>query len=221
MALRIPQLFSISELALLGKLNRVNDPVAGGSVVAGNTVPGGGTPNSQNLRAGQVGFEVELDANDALFFSDLAIGTLFAGVYQYVQSVVGGAAPVRGAAAFAATPTAAGAYQVTPDSATAANLNFPVGFYLNSVTPGNFCWIVTRGVAAAQFVTNVTNNANGQPVKIVNQAGLGFLEQLNTDFSAPTVATMTPYLNLAGYAAELPVDNAISRIYFNPILRML
>ena len=54
MSLRIAQVFSISEIALGGKLNRVNDAVAGGSVVLGSTIPGGGTPNAQNLRAGQV-----------------------------------------------------------------------------------------------------------------------------------------------------------------------
>src|SRR5262245_61088522 len=94
---RIPQLFSISELAPGGKLNRVNDTVAGGSQPLGSVVPGGGVVNAQNLRAGQLGFTVELDADTALSLSDTAIGTLFAGWYMYVKTVAAG---TRGCAAF-------------------------------------------------------------------------------------------------------------------------
>jgi hypothetical protein len=159
----------------------------------------------------------ELETAEALFYSDTTLGTLFAGVYQYVR--LDPACPVsaaRGDAAFIANPANAGNFLVTADSTVAANLNFVCGVFLGPLTAGNYGVIQIAGLASLQFVTNVTNNANAQPVKIVNQAGHGYGEQLNTDFSAPTVATMTPYLAAGMIAAELPVDNTITRVWLRP-----
>lgn len=214
MSLRIPTIpIRIGETATGGKINRINETLPGGtgqSPIPPQTVGVGAAP-------GQLGMAFELETADALFYSDTTLGTLFAGVYQYVR--LDPACPVsaaRGDAAFIANPANAGNFLVTADSTVAANLNFVCGVFLGPLTPGNYGVIQILGLASLQFVTNVTNNANAQPVKIVNQAGHGYGEQLNTDFSAPTVATMTPYLSAGMIAAELPVDSTITRVWLRP-----
>jgi hypothetical protein len=212
---RIPQIYSFSELvAAGGTLNGVNDPVAGGSIPAGNLT--GGTANQQNLRAGQVGFTVEVNAAQALQLSNTSVGTLYQGWYMYVKSATAG---VRGCAAFVSSLANAGDYIVTGDSATAATLLRPVGVYLNTVTAGYYTWIQIRGLASLQFVTAITNETDGYPVKIVDQSGTGRGEQVSADFAAGTpssIATMSPYMRAGIIAAELPVDNSISRVWLNP-----
>lgn len=222
MALRIPQLYSISEVALGGKLNRVNDPVAGGSIVSGNTVPGGGVANSQNLRAGQLGFEVELDAAEALRLSDTSIGTLFAGTYMYVQLGLGGAQPLRGNVAFISSIANGGNYIVSGDAATAGTLLRPVGVFINTITLGNFGWIQVSGLASLQFATAITNETDGALVKIVNQTGLGVGQQIAADLTASiTDVLVSAYVKTGMYAAELPVDNTITRVWMRPLTRLI
>src|SRR5262245_15212846 len=131
MSLRIPHLYRISELTVGGKLNRVNDAVAGGSNPTGFVVPAAGVRNAQNLRAGQLGFEVELTTAQALALSDTSIGTLFAGTYMYVKLATGGASPARGNVAFVSSIANAGLYTVSADAATAATLLRPVGIFIN------------------------------------------------------------------------------------------
>lgn len=212
---RIPQIYSFSELAADGgTINGVNDPVAGGSSPASNL--SGGTANAQNLRAGQVGFTVELNTEQALALSDTSVGTLYAGWYMYVKSATAG---VRGCAAFISSLANGGDYTVTGDSATAATLLRPVGIYLNTVTAGYYTWIQIRGLASLQFVTAITNETDGYPVKIVDQSGTGRGQQVSADWLGSTpssIALLSPYLQAGIIAAELPVDNSISRVWLNP-----
>src|SRR5262249_23352587 len=161
MSLRIAQVFSISELATLGKLNRVNDTTAGGSIPTGFAVPGGGAANTQNLRAGVLGFEVELNTATALLLSDTTVGTLVAGTYQYVHLQNTGAQPAGGNVAFVSSIPNAGLYVVAADSATAGTLLRPVGVFINAITLGNFGWIQVSGLTSLQFATTVTNAADG------------------------------------------------------------
>src|ERR1700758_821268 len=77
-------------------LNDVNDAVAGGAIVS---LPSGVTGPA--VSATQPGDRIVLDDATALALSDTAIGTLFGGIYMYVQTLSSStAAPARGTGAF-------------------------------------------------------------------------------------------------------------------------
>src|ERR1700676_698809 len=77
-------------------LNDVNDATLGGQI---QSVPAG-VPASQGIQT-QPGDRIVLDDATALALSDTAIGTLWGGIYEYVQSKAAStAAPAVGIAAF-------------------------------------------------------------------------------------------------------------------------
>jgi len=213
MSLRIPTSFATN----LGKLNTINE-----------STPGSIPSTSPAIRLGALGQEVELAtgasgpaALDSGLY-DSSIGTLYSGTYQYVQldsvAVLGA---VKGCAAFVSTIAKAGNYVVTTDSATAGTLLRFVGIFLNTVTIGNYCWIQTGGLGSLQFVTDVTNPVDGQLVKIVDQSGRGLGQQVAADISTPTIANLSAYVSTGLVAAELPVDNTITRVWMKPMVRLV
>src|SRR5438477_614882 len=88
-------IYSPDNVRLSGKLNDVNDSVAGGSVAGGTGFP---------MYGGLLGVRIALSAAEALALSDTTVGTLYGGIYQYVRFLTGATqAPARGNVAFWAT----------------------------------------------------------------------------------------------------------------------
>lgn len=129
----------IFELTAKG-LNAVNDPLPGQSVDGGRSFPG------------QVGVAVMLNAAEALKMSDTSVGTLYAGVYQYVKFYVSqSGTTVKGGPVYWQDPDN---FVVSADVATGAP-GF-AGVALNVVTKGNYGWILVVGKVQAQPLDNTT-----------------------------------------------------------------
>lgn len=125
-----------------GYLNTVNDPSPGVPLVS----PSGSIVQSYG---GQVGGDTYMTAADALKLSDVTgTGTLFEGIYKYVQFLsTSTAAPARGQILFWSNRSS---YIVTPD-VTAANVGKIAGICLNAVSKGNWGFIQVAGKASVLF----------------------------------------------------------------------
>jgi hypothetical protein len=144
-------------------LNDVNDSIVGGNIVS---LPSGvpAPPSSQTI----AGDRIVLDDATALALSDTAIGTLFGGIYQYVQSLLTSTGtPARGQVAFFRTADVGVTYQVTPDQTPTTALPTQVaGIYISAISKGNFGWIQIAGVANVLFHTTLTTTTVGNPVTV-------------------------------------------------------
>lgn len=141
-----------------GFLNTVNDPSPGVPLVS---------PSGMIVQpyGGQVGGDTYMSAADALKLSDVTnTGTLFEGIYKYVQFLsTSTAAPARGQILFWSNRAS---YIVTPD-ATAANIGKVAGICLNAVSKGNWGFIQIAGRASVLFKTGLTGTgADGVSVTV-------------------------------------------------------
>lgn len=120
---------------------------------AGETYPGG---NSSQLGGGDLGNEIFLTDAEAQALTDTSrtITRLRQGFYQRVLSKAGStASPAAGIAAYwDGTVDNLGNYIVTPDN----NNGIFVGFYLDSVAKGTYCWIQTGGVVNVKCASSIT-----------------------------------------------------------------
>lgn len=177
------------------KLNLVNDPTPGQSVASG-------TGAAQY--AGLLGSRVALGPKEIRF--DAATGTLFGGIYMYVQAKAGSTAnAARGTLAFWDVTATESLYVVTPDAKpTAAIPTLIAGVWLNAVTAGNYGWIQVAGRASVLFDTAVTAAAAGNWVTAkVSPTTAG-----SADVGAAAgVVTLAAYL---GVAETLPAVSTIS-----------
>lgn len=136
-------------------LNDVNDPAPG--------VPLASSSASGSIIQpyyGLVGKRLVLTAAMAKALSDTAIGTLYEGIYQYVQTKAAStAAPARGCLCYCQDYEN---YIVTPDvSATDPVLGGPnpglwAGVYISAPTKGNYCFIQIAGKASVQLKSGPT-----------------------------------------------------------------
>lgn len=133
-----------------GYLNTVNDPAPGALLASpsGMIVPTYG---------GQMGGKLTLNSKEALALSDTVnIGTLYGGVYQYVQFLAGTtAAPARGTVCYWSDREN---YVVTPD-VTAVNQGKVAGIYIGAPTKGNYGFIQIAGKATVKFKASLTKVA--------------------------------------------------------------
>lgn len=183
-----------------GLLNTVNDPNPGAVLAS----PSGSIVQSYY---GQVGGRLFLGAASALAMSDVAgTGTLFEGIYQYVQFKAASAvAPARGGLVVWSDRDN---FIVTPD-VTAATLNAIAGVALNAVTKGNWGFIQIAGKAAVKFiaVTTKVTPAIGDLV-MVDAAPTNAADVL----ADATALTSLNAKNIIGIAIAAPVGGAISTI---------
>ncbi len=166
------------------KLNAVNDPVAGQTVA-------GGQPY-----LGQIGAKVALDADLALKLSDTSVGTLYAGVYQYVQFYTSqSGTTVKGGPVYWQDPDN---FIVTADAPTAF-LGF-AGVALNVVTKGNFGWILVSGKCQCQPLDNTTK---GTPAigDVMTCATIGRFDDIVDPYASELTAG-----GVAGQWIEAPAD---------------
>jgi hypothetical protein len=193
-AVRIPNLY----------LNRADDP-APGQVLAS---PSGSIVQAY---AGQVGLPIVLSNDEALRLSDTTVGILLGGGYQYVKFKAGSAASnVRGQIAFWDDTTA---FQVTPDSTTAA-LGKVAGIILNAVTKGNYGWIQIGGVASVKAKAALTKAA------ATVDGDLAMVDAANSatfDVLADATQITSPTLKLKlGICAEIIAQGAVGKVLLDP-----
>jgi hypothetical protein len=150
-------------------LNDVNDSVAGGQI---QSVPSA-VPATQGIQT-QPGDRIIVDDATALALSDTTIGTLYGGIYMYVQSTYATTAPALGQIAFlraadlgATTFTSpiTTAYVADGDAQpTTGNPAYVLGIYINALTKSNYGWIQVAGVATVLFDSTITATTAGSMV---------------------------------------------------------
>src|ERR1700685_2654558 len=121
-----------AELLSIRFLNQVNDSVAGGAVAS---VPAGAAvvQSSQTLP----GDRIVLDDATALALSNTTVGTLYGGIYMYVQASTTTLAIALGGIAFYKQADVGVAYAVYGDAQpAAATPSFIAGIFINAITSG-------------------------------------------------------------------------------------
>jgi hypothetical protein len=188
-------------------LNDVNDSVQGGAIF---TIPSPvqGPAWSQTIP----GDRLVLDDASALALSDTVVGTLYGGVYEYVQTYLSSAAaPARGQAAFwliaSLPPNTPLAYQVTADAQpTAALPAYIAGVFINAVTKGNYGWIQNAGIASILPDSSMTSAALATTISAK-------VSPTNAStFDAGVVLSTVTLANVFGVAIGTPVASTISQV---------
>lgn len=178
-------------------LNDVNDAGIGGSVpplLISQPVPG------------QLGDIFYMSAADALRMSDTAVGTLFEGLYQYVQMDPAATASgtVRGGLVFWKDFEN---YIVSIDAPAATGMGLCAGVALNVVSKGNYGWIQISGKASVKFSASVTDTTAGDLV-VVDQTPAA---TANTIADA-TAGSAKISKSVIGTAIAAPSNNTISTV---------
>lgn len=188
-------------------LNDVNDTVSGGAVVS---LPSG--VQSPQVSATQPGDRIILDDASAIALSDTAVGTLFGGIYEYVQTLsTATASPAVGTAAFfraadivnpPVTP-----YLVSSDAnpSTAIPTYF-AGVFINAITKGNFGWIQIAGIANCLFDSALTATAAGNWVSVKVAA------TVPSTFDSGAAAGVVTLAAGVGVGVGLPAVSALSKV---------
>ncbi len=201
----------MGNLRISTKLNATNDSVAGGNVAGGTGSP---------LYQGLLGKRVWLDNASALELSYTTTGTLYAGIYQYVQVISTGGAGVRGQIAFwsigAASATAilssGSQYIVTATGSATVGDGLWAGIFLSAVTAGNYGWIQLLGLASVLFRAAVTNTTAG------NLAVVTTTSNVADAIADGTTVTGSLAKCTLGTCLEAPANNTVSKVFLrNPI----
>lgn len=203
-------------------LNDVNDSASGGvpvSLPAGVPLP----QSSQTLP----GDRIVLDDATALALSDTTVGTLFGGIYMYVQTLsTATASPARGTAAFIRAADfpggATAAYQVTSDVQPSTTIpTFIAGVFINAITKGNFGWIQIGGTMSCLFDSAITTAVVGSSVSVKISAAVASTFDVGVVVTTATIP-IGAVNALVGMAIDLPVVSTVTRVHWtrNPFTRI-
>ncbi|MGH7184485.1 MAG: hypothetical protein ACREJN_21275 [Nitrospiraceae bacterium] len=158
------------------------------------------------------GDRIIFGAADALAMSNISVGTLYEGLYQYVNTTsTSTAANTRGRLAFWNPELEANAYQVTPDENA-----FIAGVFINTITRGYSWWIQIAGQVTAAFRTGMLGTPTiGAGVYAAYQgagANVGTLDQVSGLYSdSPSSEDVDLLITRnMGQAVALPVAGAAS-----------
>lgn len=177
-----------------GLLNTVNDSVVGGQA--------SGMVGSSNPKfGGQLGKMLAVGQSQIGQMYSSSVGTLYAGVYQYVKFNTGDTAPVIGQAAFWLDGSSVGDFTVSTDSnGNATSTPMVAGIFISIPTAGNYCFIQIAGIATVKYKSGLTvSAATGAPV-IVASTGLA---DTNAGTNVP---------NFIGTAWTLPVSDSTALV---------
>lgn len=181
-----------------GRLNTVNDAVIGGQAKLAGT----------SAFAGMLGARYALSQVNASLFSAPAVGTLYNGIYQYVQLHEDALDPAVGQGAFWKMDEAVGGFIITtdPTAPTPDGTNF-AGVFIGTPTPGNYCWICVEGLVAVQLIASVTDTTIGSALvpSLVSSPGNHAMFNSIDDNSG---AADNPNLNV-GVAMQAPSNGAL------------
>lgn len=201
-------------------LNDVNDSLQGGQIT---TLPTGFSQFQQNVP----GDRIVLDDTTAYALSDTTVGTLYGGVYMYVNvtwttraAAVGGIAFFTGASvgssAVSGGPSVA--YQVNGDAqATTVLPAMIAGIFINAITKGNFGWIQVAGVASVLMDSTISSTALGSLVVAKASATVASTAD-NTTVTNPTAAVLAAVIGVSlttattSTAVKTSITRGIGRI---------
>jgi hypothetical protein len=150
-------------------LNDVNDTTVGGQI---QSVPSGitATQGQQTLP----GDRIVLDDATASALSDTTVGTLYGGIYMYVQSTYTTTAPAVGQIGFLKGTDVGNLLPTSPNTTsyvaygdaqpTTGNPAYVLGIYINAITKNNYGWIQIAGMASVLFDSTVTATTTGSMV---------------------------------------------------------
>lgn len=197
-------------------LNDVNDSVSGGAIFA---LPSGVQPPqySQTIP----GDRIVLDDATALALSDTSVGTLYGGIYMYVQyktttraAVLGGIAFWKGSDVGAASNSG---YIVYGDAQPSTALpGYVAGIFISAPTANNFCWIQIAGSASVLFDSTVTATTAGNMVSAKVSATVASTADNAAVVSQATVAALIG-VSIATVAASTVSLVAMTRSPFSRI----
>ncbi len=181
-----------------GFLNTVNDAQPGASVAS---------ITGEQRYSGFLGGVIALDSQDVKF--DPSIGTLYGGIYMYVQTAPSETnVPARGKAAFIMAPTATypeSGYFVSGDPQPAANnAQFVLGVFLSSITPGNCGFVQIAGRASCLFAGSLTSTTVGAAVGVQNSGSP------TGTFDNGSTISEDGWVRDLGYSEVAPAINTIS-----------
>jgi hypothetical protein len=201
-------------------LNDVNDSLQGGQIT---TLPTGFSQFQQNVP----GDRIVLDDTTAYALSDTTVGTLYGGVYMYVNvtwttraAAVGGIAFFTGASvgSSAASGGPSVAYQVNGDAqATTVLPAMIAGIFINAITKGNFGWIQVAGVASVLMDSTISSTALGSLVVAKASATVASTAD-NTTVTNPTAAVLAAVIGVSlttattSTAVKTSITRGIGRI---------
>lgn len=176
-------------------LNTINDQYAGG----GDASPG--------YAPGQLLKTKRLTNAQALALSKTTIGTLYAGIYQYVNFLsTATQAAVLGQACFWKTAADYTNGIVSSDGGATVEGRF-AGVFLSVLTKGYYGWIQVEGMASCAFRSSVGDTTDGNAVRVTT-----------TTFTFDSVADATANATygtakgVVGVAMEAAANSTVSRV---------
>ena len=185
-----------------GDLNSVNDPSPGMSLVS---------PSGSIVQPfyGQIGKRLVVNTPQALALSNTTVGTLFGGIYQYIQILLTAtAAPVRGALCYW-SDYENGIVTTDPVATNAARL---AGWFISAtanMTKGNYCFIQIAGKTSMLFKSTITKATPAIGDLVIADGATS----PTVDILADATSITSPTLKLvAGVAITTPVNNSISLV---------
>jgi hypothetical protein len=183
-------------------LNDINDASVGGVIVS---VPSG-VPSPQ-IYSAQPGDRIVLDDATALALSDTTIGTLYGGVYMYVQFKTTTRAAVKGGIVFFAAADLGTSYIAYGDALpTTAVPTYIAGVLICVLTTTYYGWIQVAGVATVLFDAGMTAAAAGNWVSAKVSPGTASTADCGAAAGVVTLAAML------GVAVGLPVTSTASTV---------
>jgi hypothetical protein len=192
-------------------LNDVNDVTVGGQI---QYVPTNVTA-SQGIQT-QPGDRIILDDATASALSDTTIGTLYGGMYMYVQSTYTTQIPVLGAAAFYKAADVGNLAPTSPNTTsyvaysdaqpTTAIPSYFLGVYINVITKNNYGWIQIGGMATCLFDSALTATAAGNWVSVKVSSSVA------SCFDCGAVVGVVTLSALVGTAVGLPATSTASKV---------
>jgi hypothetical protein len=204
-------------------LNDVNDQTVGGQIQSVPTA----VPASQGIQT-LPGDRIILDDATAYALSDTTVGTLYGGIYCYVQygtttraAAVGGIAFFRAADVGNLAPTSpfTTSYVAYGDAQpTTTTPSYIFGVFINVPTANYYCWIQVAGVASVLFDSTVTSTVAGTGIVIAKAAAAVASTADNTTTTTYTILMTTSMVGVAigttatSTVAKVAMLRAISRL---------
>lgn len=204
------------------RLNDINDSVLQGQI---QTVPGGTATGCNQGIQDLPGDRLVLSTADALALSDTTVGTLFSGMYQYVQTTsTSTASPTRGLLAFwnTALESTGSPYIVTGDESQAQGVGLRQGVFVNSITKGNwgFTQILGKASIKARAVFTGPTPAQGQGAYCAAAgagADVGTFDIFGGDAGNPNFDQVDKMITrFLGVTEALPVAGTVTTVDLSP-----
>jgi len=189
-------------------LNDVNDSAVGGQIQSVPTA----VPATQGIQT-LPGDRIILDDVTAAALSDTTIGTLYGGIYMYVQATWTTTAAALGQAGFykvadIGSTTAPNSYIAYGDAQpTTAIPTYFLGVFISAPTKGNYCWIQIQGMASGLFDSTLAGT-----VAAGNWVSVKVSSIVPSCFDVGAAVGVVTLSALVGTAAGLPATSTLSKI---------